>query len=694
MDSRILTRFNFSDPNANEDTFQRIGKFCSTPAIAAFGKSVKVISLKSGSQEFKEQLPKISRIFWAFIAIALLPLTLIGLLCTKFSKTHQIHFDNYKKPIVTTVSTPKPTITEEPAEFPKEEKKSPVIDEKPFPVLTIDVNSPPMSRTRKLSVAPTPVIMTPPPQQEKPQINVIPRPVSPVTVLPVIVKTVSPKTVFSFETSTSTSIATTEPATVLTPVFVPVDQPEGTLPPSINLPVPAEPPSPSIIRPEPSLYQTLFNGGVAPLLIPVDQPEPTTSTTDTAEILRDLQEIKNNWNVNTFDKKTLKNISKDEQTRLGHIDAYLLRNKKLLEQINNFNAKVFAFVKSKETMETPDDLIQTFSLEDVPLVKVAYKLKQDVFYDAITLEEASERDFEVKISEKDIEQEKRVFIKFDQDLKMYLPQDYKMVRVFIKEKANATVEKLLDVVGKGFNEPICTLKKFNVVKDGFSKISFTVGEKGYLLHPKTELKHKKSLKLTERGNAGEIGLEEVLSSPFSFSSKKYTTNHETEDFSVVVNFNHDKNFQALVDYFKREFEHISFDSDKIFRLALFVAGLSSSGKAIDKKRIYLGDLVCSNNWKKDFSALLIKALADQLGIKCGFVATDDLIGRGEDKHPWNILSIGGEYWILDPVYMMFFPILEPPGSSKGTIGHTKRDITSMYGLGKLMRTSAANTPHK
>lgn len=85
-----------------QDKMGSIGAFLCKPLILACGSEVTVRSSESGLTFItSEKRNMIQRLFFAFVAIALLPLTLIGLMCLGCSKAYSSTAELYKKNGVT-----------------------------------------------------------------------------------------------------------------------------------------------------------------------------------------------------------------------------------------------------------------------------------------------------------------------------------------------------------------------------------------------------------------------------------------------------------------------------------------------------------------------------------------------------------------------------------------------------------------
>jgi hypothetical protein len=95
---------NYTKNVISQDGLGYAGAFLSKPLIMACGRHVVVSSSASGLTFLTaEKRSTIQRIFFAVMAFALLPLTLIGLACTACSKAHSNLYEKYNK------NTAKPT---------------------------------------------------------------------------------------------------------------------------------------------------------------------------------------------------------------------------------------------------------------------------------------------------------------------------------------------------------------------------------------------------------------------------------------------------------------------------------------------------------------------------------------------------------------------------------------------------------
>lgn len=90
-----LISFSYTQ-NFKIDNFQFVGQFLTKPLALACGKEVVVSSIdETRSHVLKKQVSIILRIFLAMVSLAILPLTLIGILCLASSKTYIASLKNY-----------------------------------------------------------------------------------------------------------------------------------------------------------------------------------------------------------------------------------------------------------------------------------------------------------------------------------------------------------------------------------------------------------------------------------------------------------------------------------------------------------------------------------------------------------------------------------------------------------------------
>lgn len=173
---------------------------------------------------------------------------------------------------------------------------------------------------------------------------------------------------------------------------------------------------------------------------------------------------------------------------------------------------------------------------------------------------------------------------------------------------------------------------------------------------------------------------------------------EMENEMIYYHPEQDTTFQQIVEYLEAEFELMDYtEEQKFFRLTTFTATMLDNfawgrryqfGVNTNGQNFFLGEILKGGQGRCRHRALLLKALADNLGLQCGlFTGICRTNGRHhstrwDDKHAWNIAIIDGQRWLVDPNQHRFFPITR--GRIPGDTYEEKERVINYYGLGKLL----------
>lgn len=607
---------NISNEISKQDTAETIGSFLSKPLILACGQEVKVTPSTSGLTFLtEEKRDSIQRIFFGLLAVALFPLTIIGLIATNFSTTHAATHKAFLKPTIKPIS----------------ENKAKTEEGK---------NSPAETTASKVDS-----LIKPGTNNKKPQV-------------------------------TSTTATT-------------IQQPNK----KIDTPI------------------------VTELKAPADWVSGIKEKYASGMIATEVHRINDLWCVNLWEKgRTSQEFDKLE------------------EEIKNHNEKAFAFMKEEaakkgnNSFETPRDILwglQGKSLDEpIAISESTVKLEEGCFYDFNHKGEVAKSDLN-----KDFPFKKA--LKYEKgQLGIFWPK---------YQGTSFTISgKYLDSSGGGEDQPVYIFKEGDVLVSGDS-YKFTVGANGTLLSlqdgkrypPKFEFAACKQSydfednatkptnqkqfdphrSWTRRKDASVITLYEKLKPGFEYPTKCVKKDQQMDLFPktekddkpsrIVVDIEKDPIFKKIVEYFKAEFasNFTSKDSPhlKVLRLALFAAYVANKRKddySETHQNYYLGDVLNSGRWRKQDNPLLVKALADQLGIDCAlFLVVDKYDGSNK---LWNLVykvrevqtDFGGQPttqidtydYIVDADLMMAFDDAGVPGENI----QNRKNAREFYGFGTTL----------
>jgi hypothetical protein len=625
MDFCRLLSYNFESQNNTDNTFpvadaaESIGSFLSSSLILACGDEVKVTTTTSGlTFQSQEKRDTILRIFFAVIALAILPLTIIGLICNAASSSYSSRNALYSKHTVKPVPTTSNTST----------KKADTANSK-----ADCANSNVQSTVSSTSAVAARVTAT----------------------------------ANSYNPPQSPAYASAAPARLA--------QPKEIEPMFTKLPEQEE-------------WQSK-----------VKECQYTDLYEHMGEFFKKLHT--NMWELN-----------RDQQEA---------RNEKLAKEIAVFNENLFGMLKkseasSKRDIDTPRDFLwnlQGYSAQPVPVSNgnADFQLKENTYYKLTSDDGYFLNQSHLKLKEmSDIstvdyatQQESSTAIKYSNGrLGIFFPKNVIGCSVSVNGK------KLSCERGGGSQQSVYNFSEGDVVSMN-GKYLFTVGAKGVLRLSGEKRMHKSSdfEGLADRTRfksdavenpenrfsktvyvkpnqytkwAVEVGIQKKLvpgfEYPEEFISRDDSLDVGREDkdgIIILADINNDPVFKKIVDYFKKEFELFS-HSSKMLRLALFAEYVSSKKDHYDSmnQNYYLGEIINSGRWKRKNSPLLIKALADQLGLQCALISRGG-VGYHES---WNIFYEDGEFYVLIPSNLTMSKVDQFPGSEP----EFQNNWTIFYGL--------------
>jgi hypothetical protein len=631
MDFCRLRSYNIESQNNTDNTFpvvdtaEAIGSLLSSSLILACGDEVKVTSSDSGlTFQTQEKRDTILRIFFAVIALAILPLTLIGLICkaasTSYSERNALYSQHTVKPI-----------TAEPSD-----------------------SSGPASTTQKDSPA----------------------------------KGDSVKKVTA---QTATSVASAAAI-----------KQSG----AANLTEPGTPPR------SPAHASAAVVNSVPPRIEKVDPI--ITKLPDFPEWeskIKESQPEELHAKMSDFYNQLQK------YWKLEKVDFATLSKEAVL-----YNETLFAMLKKNNgNLATPRDFLwcsQGYSAQPTPITNETtdLQLEENVFYEIIGQhDDPNSKTVQVKklsdLSELNNAREKQpTGIKYSHgQVGIFSPQNVLGFCIHVNGR------KIEPEKGGGSKTPIYNLSEGDVVSHN-SRYLFTVGPNGKLrlpgeghidiqrdqgvLRATTMLTHFpdscRSFKYAKPISQHcvrpvEVGIQEKLAPGFQFPSKfdKYNINaysgfvnayfmEKSNGFVIIADIKNDPVFQQIVNYLKKEFELFPTDN-KFLRLALFAQYISREGcYDLRSHNFYLGERINAGYWKKEHSAFLIKALADQLDLNCALVT--DWLNDRPNNDSWNICYENDKFYILDLKNFAMSPIDEFPSNKnwwKDQYGLTGIDLEGL-----------------
>lgn len=731
-----LVGFNFeynknaSSDASKQDMAESIGTFLSKPLILACGEEVKVTSDASGLTFLTEEKRNtIQRVVWGILAAALFPLTIIGLIASAYSTTHNATHKTYLKQMVKPVSN---SIAIQTAPGAGEGKNSPA-------ETTAKVDS----------------LIKPGTNNKKPNAS---------------------------EATASATVSTVKPATA-----------QPSAPPKITTPVVTETIAPAdwVGKISQKYFVGEFEQEVGRLTglwrfnhrdfdwhrikqqldgfneeemkqfkewrnLQADGRKKLKEET-TAEFT-ELNKIRNEpnpgqnpkWLLLGQTERKVKRIELLEKLYYAEMDMYEGR-KKLDEDIKNLNENAFAYTKEKvqefekKQIETPRDILWGLQGrkigKPIPISDCTTQLKEGVFHD-ITQMAWSYVNRELFQEMKDLTLLRKYIsetcyaVKYEKG-KVELFTTY---NVMVGNAIMVNGRSLHSVEGVGPERPFYCFKEGDVVCLG-GNYAFTVGANGVLSHSdgkRYDPKHKASSEAStqtytfesnaltpanERGmgnvyttikEATEIGMNEKLLPGFVYPETivkkdpyslldislgrdasgfiKVDKPKDEDGYRIIVDIDHDPIFKRIVEYFKAEFatSFHNHSDKKLDRLALFAAYVADKSEypPIMNQNFYLGDMLNSGKWSKRNNALLVKALADQLDIPCALVAERD----GNRVTSWNVVDIEttchsivdgkpetsqeSRRYVVDANEMTTFWFRDVPGRTKGMQGN----LRNYYGI--------------